>query len=413
MLHSDLETAMFVEDLSPRVKKLLHQFSVMLSGGFLGSAIQATTLLLMARWSSPSDFGIAISLIGVFTVAQAVGDAGTTVYCIREAAKDGVNGNIKAAEKISFLCTLFVVAVLFLILFLLGTFVAPFYYNYLILCPWLVFERALNLKGSVALGLGQAGKGVRNLILRRSLHLILFFAFVGVGFGGVVSYIVSATLSVALIYLITIKGFYKESAAPAAVLPEVFRVCRSYWLHSLTIQVRNLDALIVTSISGPLQGAYYGLASRLTKPLQMVAGTAGSALLPFLAQGTTDRTEAKFIILFSIAMALPFLVLAYLSPWLTVFLFGIEYIDAVLPVKITVVALGITSGSHVLTAALQAKGYAQELGRAGLISTISIMSLLAMGASIWGALGAAVGLSLGLILNALLLSAIYVKVKVV
>lgn len=389
---------------NPKFSRLLKQFITILSGRFAAASIQAVTILLLARWSEPSEFGIAVSIIGVFTVAQTLGDMGVTVYSIREAAQRGVSGKVKAAERLSFIATAAVSTVLAVCLLAAATAVEGVGHGFLLLCVWLVLERALNVKGSIALGLGRAEVGVRNVLARRALHLISFLLLYAMGLDSVISYLIAAAGTSVVVYIVTVNRFYTRSEVPTESIGLVFVECRPYWIHSLSLQIRNVDAMVVTALGGAVQGAYYGLASRMANPLRMVPAAVSSALLPFMSSTGVERSkERKYLTLLAVGMSLPYIALVMVVPYGVELVIGSEYLEAVLPIQIVVGTLAISSCSSVFTVALQSKGAAASVSRISLISSLLYMVFLVVGVIIGGATGAAIGFSFGLIIQMSLL----------
>lgn len=393
-----------------KASRLISQFVTILSGRFMAAALQAVTILLLAKWSAPSEFGIAIAIIGIFTVAQTLGDLGVTVYSIREAARHGVSGKVKAAEWLSFWSTSAVAIVLAVGMGVAGYIINNTYYFFLLLCVWLIFERSLNVKGSIALGLGKAGVGVRNVLIRRGAHLFLFVSAVWVGIDSVLSYTISAAVTTVVVYVFTRDGFYPHGNEEMASVKSVFSECRPYWIHSLAIQIRNTDSFIVTAIGGPVQGAYYGLASRMANPLRMVPSAIASALLPFLSSTQVNaRREAKFLLGLSVVMAIPYVLLAMVTPFGIAVLLGNEYLGSVLPIQIIVGTLAVSSCSSIFIAALQSRGAATLVSRISMVASFMYLLLLTVGVMVSGATGAAVGFSIGLIMQMVTLVWVYSK----
>ncbi len=65
---------------------VVRQFSTVLGGRLVASGIQATSILLLARWTSVEAFGLCVALLGLMTTLQTLGDVGTSTFVSKTVA---------------------------------------------------------------------------------------------------------------------------------------------------------------------------------------------------------------------------------------------------------------------------------------------------------------------------------------
>ncbi|WP_036164407.1 lipopolysaccharide biosynthesis protein [Noviluteimonas dokdonensis] len=370
------------------------QVATLLFGRVTGAAMQALSLMVFARCAGVSEFGVLATALGVAVVLQTAGDVGATTFIAREIADKGLSPEAKGAEQLSRFGTLSAAFVGALVLAALALVSEPIYLQLLPLAVWLPVERAIELRASASLANGDAKIGVACVATRRSLSLLLFIALVWLHLQPVLAYSLSALTAAAMTLAFFNNRLCLIGRGPgiSTGFREAFRSCRPYWLHSLFVQSRNLDAPLVTLILGPHNAAFFSLAARLMTPLRMVPAAISSALLPYLTRAKlSQESEQTLLLIVSAGMAVPYLLLAWLAPMAIHLVLGARYADAAVPTQIMIAALAFVSSASIVTAAIQAKGSATTAARLTVMCTPVYVALVAIGATTSGSVGAAVG----------------------
>ncbi|MDQ0094665.1 O-antigen/teichoic acid export membrane protein [Paeniglutamicibacter psychrophenolicus] len=272
------------------------------------------------------------------------------------------------------------------------------YLQLLPLAVWCAAEKNTEAWLGIPLADGRARVNAVNQVFRRTMALVLFIVLVALDsfpalFAFAISYAVAAIGALCLAWY--------QSAKNAGVNFgfEAFRTVlvssRSYWANSIGAQLRNLDAIVVTSIGGPSVGGFYGAASRLTGPLGMVSSALATVLMPAVASRQFGRiTHTLRMLWISIAgFAVLYTGLAWTLPPLVPTLLGSEYVEAEWPVRIALMGLIFASAASLMSAVLQGWNRQRIVAAVSITCTILCLALCAIGAIVAGAVGASWGLA--------------------
>ena len=391
------------------MKRLARQVLTILGGRIGAAGMQAAGMLLLARWSNVGEFGVAAAALGVLVVLQVLGDLGATPFSTREVASNGLTPVVHAAAMLSQFGTAALAAGSVVLLVALGAIFHAIYFELIPLAFWLVAERSIELRASVALATGNARFGTTALIARRFLGLVGFTSCALADVRPVFAYAIGMSTASLLVFAL-IRAFSPRTAAPSGHvrLSSAFVACKPYWTNSLSLQSRNLDSVVVATVLGSTQAAYFGIASRLMTPLRMVPTAIATALLPHLASNGR-RGSARLLGLVSLAMSIPYGLMALGAPWIISLALGASYLPAIVPVQVMLVSLMVSSSTSILTASLQAFGSARAVSQLSFIVSVSYLGLVAGGARIGDATGAAVGAAVGLVLQMVALLVLHVR----
>lgn len=374
-----------------RKSRLARQFATLLGGRFAAALIQASSIYLLARWANVDDFGLLAAALGVAVTLQAIGDAGATTYIVREVAIRGINRSVAYAELLSRLVIMTVAMMAALIVLFLWMINGREYLALLPMVGWIVADRSSDIRSAIARGLGDVRIGTINIVARRLVQLGLFSGAYYCGLDAPWAYSMSLLVGSILVLIV----MWKNLPVPPRILIRVrylrlaFLRCKPYWVHTAATQIRNVDAAIVGALAGATQAAYYGVGARLMTPLRMVPATLATALLPHLVKrGESGSKDVAFGAAVAALIAVPYLVLVLVAPWLTKYL-GESYIEATIPLQIMCVGLAGASFISIFNAILQARGHAHMVASISVSTAFLFLVLVCAGAWLQGAVGAA------------------------
>ncbi|MDQ1125489.1 O-antigen/teichoic acid export membrane protein [Microbacterium sp. SORGH_AS 505] len=398
-----------MSDDLPGSDRLAGQFVWIAAGRVASAILQAVALLLLVRSMGPSDFGLVAAVLGLVTVAQAAFDLGLPTLAARERARDSVAGLVGSALAINTVTSLAVLA----ILACLGLLLSMHDERFLLLLPLAVsaaFERISDARLGVAVADGDARHNFVGMVGRRAVTVGVLVAVLALTslnplFAFAVSSALGATASA--VYARLVVRVHRDARAPAAA--HVIRAGRSFWLNSLGLQARNLDATIVTALAGGVQGGYYGLASRLAVPLRLPATSMGAALLPVAtrSEGRGRRiSNLKIAVAMWLACATAYAIAVPLTPSLLPAVTGPGYGGAVGTLQITLLGLCAAALCSLLTPVLQGWGKQREVAVISVSCSVLCLASVAVCAIIGGSIGAALALASSYFVQAIALGVI-------
>ncbi|WP_146070849.1 lipopolysaccharide biosynthesis protein [Arthrobacter sp. B1805] len=377
--------------------------------------IQAATYLLIARDAGPALFSIIAATAGAVLVAQAVSDLGVSTYLIRERAREYKSVHLTAALRVNSY-TSWALTFLALAVFLAtGWIYDSTYFSLIPICLWVGGDRLIETRLGLELADGRAHVVAVSLLLRRSVALAVYIILISIGESVLLSFAVSfsAGTLVGLGHLLRSgagAGLVAREPISGAVLASVLRRCRPFWFNTAASQLRNLDTLIVTGIGGNAVGGLYGVVARSIGPFRILATSLAAVLLP--AAVRTGRAGVETIRR-PVSLLLGSLVLLYgiavlLMPPVVLALLGEQYVPAIVPLQIVVAGLIFAATASVLTSLLQAGNREWIVGYIAASASVLSLGLCAIGVYYHGIVGAAIGVSLGFVLQcAMLLAAFF------
>lgn len=393
------------------LQSLFEQFATVLGGRVIGAGLQALSMLVLARALDPAPFGWIAATLGLVVILQTMGDLGATTFGTHEVAVKGLSKSLAAVQCLSAVGTTFAALLLAIALTAASLIIDAQLLLLLPLTIWLVLERSLELTAGIELGLGRAKAGSTSLVIRRALSLLMFVGLLGLGVDAMLSYGLGLLLGSGVVFagMRKIRRAHRVEPVTWQDCRSVFPQCKPFWVHSLSLQIRNVDTLVVASLAGPVQAAFYGLASRLLTPLRMVPAAMASALLPYLSGKADRRNEWMLIASVAAALALVYGVMVVLAPPLVHILLGARYESAILPIQILLASLVFASCASTIGAALQARGAAVMVSRISTGSSAIFLMFVAAGAMSFGSFGAAIGASVGICAQMAVLLYVYVR----
>lgn len=383
----------------------------MLLGAGSSSLVRAITLVLLARLETPETFGVYAAVLGMLVVAKALADLGLTKFITRAKSSPSVPGSrdigvalaINGFVTLAFGITALIVGALI---------VWSFGYNWLFLVPLGIagaLEKNADTWFALPLAEGRTHWVGLDLIVRRVLALIVFLSLLGL-MGAEPVFALAVGELVASVSSVVLARYLSSGQKADACLGLAKRVlvsARPYWLNSLAMHSRNLDVLLVSTFASTVQSGLFAAATRLTGPLLLIPSALATVLLPHAARGKSSRRATERFVLWISIGSLGFAsALAAIVPVGVPIVLGNEYAESVRAMQVIVIGLPLLVYSNLMCSWLQGVGLAREVGRASVFYACILLPSVAVGASLYGAFGSAIGTVTASLIFALMVLAI-------
>ncbi len=360
-------------------KKIIKNFSWALLGRIFAALCQTLGIILLARWESVNNFGLIIFMITFNAVLIAFIDFGLNTFMIKERAKDISSKLVIYCIKINHNITLIVGCIYFIIILILGLYYKDFFLFMLPLTIWLVFERRNEQLLAIYIADGNNKKATKILSLRRFLGLILFIISFNIfNTNPTLLYGISILLSSILLYIFTIKDLkINTNIILDYKFKKLFKETFPYWINSLFAQLRNLDVSIVGLISTPIHAAYFGFINRAVAPLNMIATSMASVILPSVSKKEIKEEQFYFYLLFTTILAsIPFILLYFTANILIPISIGEKYMETIPLIKIMCLGLIFFSASSIIASILQGTNLQNKVAKVNILSTLIYLIIL-------------------------------------
>lgn len=387
----------------------------MLSAGRLFAAgIQALTLVLLARAAGPSAFGLVAIALGVGTLAQVVFDLGISPFLLRERASHTDSPWIPFALRLYRFSTVLLMATGCLTIVLLGLFIDESVFALLPLVVGVAFERQSDAWAGIAISDGDVRISSGLLLARRVLILLTFLMFSNVFSSAVLAFSVASAIG-SLVVAEFARRLISKRIGPLrsaqGSVRELLVQTRSLWANSVGAQLRNIDALLVGMLAGPTQAGFYGLATRVSSPLTLVAASMSSIVLPRAARsvGSEIPNLVKLISFVSGLSVALYLLLLCTADWIVPLVFGPEFLEAVLPFKWLLVGLMFSTSGMMLTAFLQGRRRHSIVARISVVTSTAFLISVAILSPYGGAVATAICMAITMGVQFIVLLVIFVK----
>jgi O-antigen/teichoic acid export membrane protein len=383
------------------------QFAWVSAGRVLAAVIQAVSMLLLIRSVTPSEFGVFSAVYGLLALVQTIFDVGLPTLVIRERARDAKSATVGAALRLNDRLALAMAGVLMVSIVLAGLVIAPYYFVFAPLALWAAAERNADVWLGVAIADGDAKVNTLNLVLRRVGSLVLFFLLLtGLSLDPILSFGAATAVAACVSWLFAHTFVSRRLATRTVVAPRVLlQQSWPYWVNSAATQARNIDTAITGIVAGPVQGGFYGAASRLTTPLRILPTSLASVLLPAAARHTS-ASLGKLVRLLGIVMigfGGFYAALFAAVPWAVPTFLGPDYTGAVPALQVTALGLMFAAGASLISAPLQGVGLKKFVASVAVSTTVICLIGVVTGAALAGAVGAAVGLAFSYVVQSSLL----------
>lgn len=394
---------------------MLRQFGWLSGGRLAAAALQAMTILVVARLIEPSQLGLILSIVGAGAFLQMIFDIGISTYVLRERSLGDLQAIQRAASIHATSCIVLALCSMMLILAtsMLLNFSA---WAFLPIAVSLASDRHSDMRLNILLADGDSRKNVTLLLERRTASLIIFLLLsLAAQVEPTLAYTSAIALASAACLVRTVRSTREVPIFRSKDLHHFSKLVsstRHYWLNSVASQLRNLDAPLVLLGGGSAASGFYGFASRLVNPLRLVPDAVGNVFLPTAARKPykiAPFAKISFAVLALITAGLIFMIAVTpaIIPWLA----GTAYAGAVLPIQVTCVGLIFGAFSSILSPILLGWGEGKSVAIIATLSNIIGLALIYTLSIAHGATGGAAGLSMAFGLQALLLGAQLVRSK--
>lgn len=380
------------------------QVSWLSFGRILASVVQAVSLVVLARTSTPDVVGIVMVFISFATIPQVLFDAGISTYVIRERAISQTSGSVSFALSVGSKLAMALGALTVVALYILGLIVDSTYWTMLPLAVWIAAERNADLWLGILVADGDAERNVLILIARRLTTLLVLEIFMLTSLDPILGFSVgmmlSAILGIALTRRLILPTLgHADNIGFGALIDRT----RSFWLNSTFAQGRNIDGILVTSIAGPVQAGFYSMGTRLINPLRILPDALAGVMLPAASrEGFRPLDFRRKIFLVTSGMTILFVSIALACPWVVPLFLGASYAGMVPAIQMIVLGLIFGSIASMFNALLMARGHAHHVALASGLTTVFCILGVVIGSSIAEAFGAALGAGFSFFLQAVI-----------
>lgn len=389
--------------------RIAKQFVWVSGGRLLGALIQLVTLIAVARDAGPSAFGSFSVVYGLAIVLQAAFDLGISTFTVRERAANPQSPVVAHALRFNTYTTLALFSCGLVILLAAGVWINPAYMFMAPLCVWMAAERNADTWLGIALADGDAHINTVNLLGRRTFALGLYLALIAVSIHPLLAISIAFSAS-SLLFLGVVRRTLKSRVGRVGPFSysdarAILTQARPYWINTVATQLRNLDAVVVTSVAGSVQAGFYGLASRATSPLRILSTSMAAVMLPTAARKDSGSIGVllRQIVVFAASLSVLYGSFIVVIPRLVPSVLGQSYEGAIVPLQIVVGGLVFAALASLLGSVLQARGLQWYVANAAMWMTALCLVLGIGGSILWGAIGAAVALSLSFVVQSLIL----------
>ena len=385
---------------------LRSQFAWISGGRIVAAGAQAITLVIVARSLGPADFGLLSTLLGLAVIPQVVCDLGIGTYVLHKRAIVADSGSVTFALRVNGWTSALAAAVFVGILASVALVAGPVVFLAAPLALWVGAEKNADTWANVLIADRDVVLSTAQLVVRRVLAAGLTIGLLIAGIDAILAYSVAVAIA-AVGSSVWARAIIRPRLAPIEPQPlsALIRETWPYWTHSVATQARSLDAPITAAVAGVTQAGFYAAAGRLTNPLRILPTSLASVVLPHIARqgGHVSVETRRAIALLMIAMSGLFVALAATAPLYIPWLLGDAFEDAVLPVQIVVTGLIFGSAASILVSLHQARGGQRYVSFASIATSLYCVPAVFLGASMWGAVGAAIALSSTFLLQSTLL----------
>lgn len=361
-------------------------------------------MVLVARAVSPAEFGLLAAVLGVATLLQTTFDMGVQTFTTKERAAYGDVGTVATALRFNSVTALLVLAIATLLLVVAAIVISPAIYLLLPLAIWVSAERTADVRLVISLADGDLNVNGINLVGRRALAIVIFIASQPLAVQPLLGY----SLSVAIGGMASALFAYsyvrtRVTASPSLSFRSLLRQSWPYWVNSVATQARNLDSTVVAVVAGPLQAGLFSVSSRLTSPLRLLPTALSMVLLPNAARGDGSKVVIGGLLrLTAIAVGVSsaiYAVIFLMTPGIIAVVLGSTYADSALPVQIVLCGLPFAAVTSMLSSILQGRNHKNFVALVSTLFAVGCLAVVAVGAVVYGAVGAAIGLSGSLVLQ--------------
>lgn len=352
----------------------------------VASVLQAVTLLLLARYAAPANYGALGLAISSGYIAGAALSFGLTTFTLRLSALTEWRGFACSAIAVRVLTSaLIAMAVVWLLPRPAGT-----DHIYAIVGAVFVFAELTNeVAHGVISGQHRQLLSVVILLSQRLLTLVAFlisWSLIGSPLPGLLAATVTNSILPVVVLLLVRSSF----VSPLKLLAHA----RSFWFATAASSLSQGDVLISTAVGGATMGGFVAAGSRMSTPLNLVTSSVLNIYVPAMSR---ERDAALRRAIFHRARRLCMywagclLVLAPIVAAALVWVLGAEYRSGYFFYGAIVVGAALSAVSQSYQALLYAEGRARQVGWAILTGTIVGLVTMTVAIVLFGLSGLAAG----------------------
>ncbi|MUN64994.1 oligosaccharide flippase family protein [Kocuria sediminis] len=374
-------------------RNVLVQLTGIIAGRLVAAAAQALTIVLLARWSQPADFGLVISVQTILTALTVVVSLGIPQYIGVMRARNPHSPDISGLMHLSSRNSVFAAATFATALFIWGL-IDLEVMHFVPLGLALGIQLHANAWDAIVVCDRQIGLFSSNLILRRTFGLTILIFLYLLQMPTVPAYCIAVLLSEVLYVTRIRKGsFFSPKKGSRIGAHAVFRSSKHFWVDAMSGQLRLLDVAVTGLLLGPVASGYLAVPSRIASPMMLVPSSFATLILPRVSAGggRTARRSLHLAIGVTALLAVVLTLVAWYLPGLTLFFLGNEYLPSVPVTRIYFAGLVFLSLVYMLGAILQGLGLQSAVGKNSIVFSGLSLVMLSLGGYFYGLEAAAAG----------------------
>ena len=402
-------------------KDWLLDTGVLLTSQIALSAVAAALSILLARSLGPEDFGVFSSFLALSQAFAIFVDAGLTVWVLRElshlwSGSDSRTAPERAGTLLASSVALNVLLGTGLVVASVAVALALSLSTYLVACLaglmayFCLLAGSSSLEGSLR-AKRRMGLVVTAMTIEKTVLVALVVASLAAGFGllGIAAAHVAAGFS--RLGFDYVKTAHLLSARKKPLrwrdVTSSLGLALPFGLNTLAFNfVPRLDIAVVAVFS-TVSASYFALGYQIVTTLILIPVIASSTLYPFLARSPLERGGVWRLALIMGTAGLGVAALGFAAaPFLVPAVFGDSYSTATEPIQVMLWALPWVFATNALMAALYSRGFERRVLKTVLPLSVAGSVALAIGQSVWGSTGAAIGFTLRYLLFCLALIAL-------
>ena len=363
----------------------IKQYGRLILGRGGSAALQAVTLVVLARFSSIEEFGVYATGVAAGAICIGVFGMGLPTLVLRTEAREvtGLAGSALIIGAVGAGTATFSVFVTLLAIapeagLSIAVAAATFSGS----------ELWLNLVQNVLLGSHREVAATSIIVVRRAVPLLVVLLFVPNGGGVYLGLTVGS--SIMLFIGMTVVWPARRRKRSVAV---VWEQTRHFWLANVGSMLQQLDVVIIRQGLGNAPAAAYSAAFRLASPVHIVTTAITSKMVPALAAEANPITRAarqRRYVLTGVGYAGVVLLISPLAAVAGPFLLGEQYQAWAWVFPLTLVNSALSVVNQIQAAVLYADGRSKGVARATLIAVLTGLVVVAL-ATFAGSFGFAIG----------------------
>lgn len=316
---------------------------------------------------------------------------------------DPADGQIGAALRLGRYISVATILAGTAVIALLGAHDAT-YWPLMLMPLWVASEKQVEAWLAVRIADGSPWLNATSLVLRRLSALVIMVLLHAVGVGAVPACLLGLSASSLIAWLAMPLIIRDIEINRSASVGDLLRGGRNFWIHNLSTQAVNFDVFLVGLVTTPQIAGFYATASRLTTPLRMVPHSFATVLFPAAARSKKgdNRTLARTVGLLIALTTAMYLTLAIALPPAVPILLGQEFAPAADVVRIVCVGLIFAAATSQFRALMQGWGYLRAVSIISVTSTAISLAAVMASAAHYGAVGAAIALSVSYVAQLIL-----------